>query len=191
MNDIIEKALQAIELAKANGKIKKGTNEVTKAIERGTAKLVVVAQDVNPPEITMHLPVLAREKKIPFVMVPRKEELGAACGLGISAVSVAVTEPGNASSVIAEIATASQDTSEEKKTENKKEEASEEKKTENKKEEASEEKKTENKKEEASEEKKTENKKEEASEQEATPVDEAKQDNHEEKETKEDEKSTA
>ena len=35
-----------VEKARNTGKIEKGTNEVTKAIERGTAKLVVWAGDV-------------------------------------------------------------------------------------------------------------------------------------------------
>ena len=60
--DLAEKALQAIEKAKATGRIKKGTNEVTKTIERKTAKLAVSAKDVSPPEVTMHLPLLAKEK---------------------------------------------------------------------------------------------------------------------------------
>ncbi len=34
--EIVDKVLEAIEVAKATGKIKKGTNEVTKALERGT-----------------------------------------------------------------------------------------------------------------------------------------------------------
>ena len=53
-----EKVLEAIEVAKATGKLRRGTNETTKAIERGTAKLVVVAKDITPPEIVIHLPIL-------------------------------------------------------------------------------------------------------------------------------------
>ena len=41
--NIVNKAYEAIEIASKTGKIKKGTNEVTKAIERGSAKLVLVA----------------------------------------------------------------------------------------------------------------------------------------------------
>ena len=39
-------AYQIIEKAKKTGKVEKGTNEVTKAIERGTAKFVAYASDV-------------------------------------------------------------------------------------------------------------------------------------------------
>ena len=44
-----EKVFQTIEIAKSTGKLRKGSNEVTKALEKGDAKLVVVAKDVTPP----------------------------------------------------------------------------------------------------------------------------------------------
>jgi large subunit ribosomal protein L7Ae len=101
--EIMDKVYEAVEIAKSNGKVKKGTNEVTKAIERGTAKLVAYAKDVNPPEVTMHIPLLSEEKGIPCVQIPSKEELGAAVGIGVSTVAVAITEPGNATKLIKEI----------------------------------------------------------------------------------------
>jgi len=99
-----EKILEAVELAKSTGKIKKGTNEVTKTVERGTAKLVVIAKDVSPPEITMHIPVLAKEKGVLCVEVEKKEELGAAVGLGVPTVSVAIVEEGDSKGLIEDIA---------------------------------------------------------------------------------------
>ena len=103
-DDLNEMALQAIEGAKSTGKIKKGINEVTKAVEKGTAKLVAYAGDVNPPEIVMHLPLLCKEKDIPCVKVAKKEELGAAAGLSVSTVSVAVTQEGESKDLIKQIA---------------------------------------------------------------------------------------
>jgi large subunit ribosomal protein L7Ae len=102
--EIVEKAFEAIEIAKASGKVKKGTNEVTKAIERGNAKLVAVASDVNPPEITMHIPLIAKEKGVPCITVGTREELGAAAGLNVPTVAVAVVNEGEAKAVIKEIA---------------------------------------------------------------------------------------
>ena len=102
-NALSNRALEAVELARTTGKIKKGTNEVTKAIERGTAKLVLVAKDVSPPEVVMHLPLLGKEKGVPVVEVPSKEELGAAAGLSVPAVSVAVVQEGEAKAIIKEI----------------------------------------------------------------------------------------
>ena len=102
--EIIEKAFEAIEIAKSSGKLKKGTNEVTKAVERGNAKFVAVAGDVNPPEITMHIPLISKEKGIPCVTVGSREELGAAAGLNVPTVAVAVVAEGEAKAVIKEIA---------------------------------------------------------------------------------------
>ena len=99
-----KKVLEAVEIARKTGKIKKGTNEVTKAIERGVAKLVVVAKDVSPPEITMHIPLLAKEKGVLCLEVPSKEELGAAVGISVPTVSVAIVEEGDAKKLVKELA---------------------------------------------------------------------------------------
>ena len=92
-----------VEAARKTGKIDKGTNEVTKAIERGTAKLVVAAEDVQPKEIIQHLPVLCEEKGIPFSFVDNKAKLGLAAGVPVATASVAVIEEGDAKNEIAEL----------------------------------------------------------------------------------------
>ena len=101
--ELLDKVYEAIEVAKATGKIRKGTNEATKFVEKGTAKLVVIAKDVNPPEITMHIPLIADEKGVPCVQVPSKEELGAAAGLDVPTGSVAIIQEGEAKQLIKEI----------------------------------------------------------------------------------------
>ena len=83
-----------VEKAKRTGKIEKGTNEVTKAIERGTAKLVVYATDVEPKEIVQHIPLLCKEKGIICKDVDSKQKLGIAVGIPVAASSVAVIEAG-------------------------------------------------------------------------------------------------
>ncbi len=98
-----EKAYEIIEIAKKTGALKRGTNEVTKAIERGVAAFVAVAQDVSPKEITMHIPLLAKEKGVPCIEVPSREELGTAAGLGVSSVAIAVVDAGDAKDLIAEL----------------------------------------------------------------------------------------
>jgi len=92
-----------LEKARKTGKVEKGTNEVTKSIERGTAKLVVYAADVEPKEITQHLPVLCKEKNIPCQEVDSKQKLGIAVGIPVSASSVAVIEAGDAQKDIASL----------------------------------------------------------------------------------------
>lgn len=101
--ETIDNVYEAIEVARTTGKIKKGTNEVTKAIEKGKAKLVAYAKDVSPPEITIHIPLLCEEKDVACAAVPAKEELGAAAGIGVSTVSVAITEEGEAKKLVKEI----------------------------------------------------------------------------------------
>ena len=90
-------------MAKTTGKIKKGTNEVTKAIEKVQAKLVVIAKDVQPAEITMHIPLLFKEKGVPCLEVPSKEELGSAAGLERPTVSIAIINEGDAKDLMKEI----------------------------------------------------------------------------------------
>ena len=60
--DLATKSLEALELARDTGRIKKGTNEATKGIERGVARLVIVGEDVQPPKIVAHIPAMRREE---------------------------------------------------------------------------------------------------------------------------------
>jgi large subunit ribosomal protein L7Ae len=92
-----------IEKARKTGKIEKGTNEVTKSIERETAKLVVYAADVEPKEIIQHIPVLCKEKKIKCFEVDSKKKLGISVGLQVSCSSVAIINSGDAEREIASL----------------------------------------------------------------------------------------
>lgn len=87
---------EIIEKARKTGKIEKGTNEVTKAIERGIAKLVVSAVDVDPKELVQHLPIICNEKEILFQEADNKEKLGISAGLNVGCASVAIIEAGDA-----------------------------------------------------------------------------------------------
>ena len=98
----VDKVLEAIEVAKATGKLKKGVNEVTKAVEKGKEKLAGVAANITPKEIVMNLPVLAEEKGVPYVEVPSKEDLGAAAGIDVGTAAVAIIEEGEAKALIKE-----------------------------------------------------------------------------------------
>ena len=90
-----------IEKARKTGKIEKGTNEVTKAIERETAKFVAYAKDVEPKEIVQHIPLLCADKQIPCQEVDSKRKLGIAAGLPVSCSSVVIIEAGDAEKDIA------------------------------------------------------------------------------------------
>lgn len=104
MSDILE----AVEVAKVTGKIKKGVNEVTKTIEKGTAKVVVTATDCSPKEIIMHFPIICKEKNIPYFEVASKEDLGAAAGIGRSTAAVAIMKEGEAKGLIDDLTGAKQ-----------------------------------------------------------------------------------
>ncbi len=101
--EVAERTLEAIESARSTGKIRKGANEVTKALEKGQAKLVAIAKDVTPPEIVMHLPILAAEKGVPCIEVPSKEELGAAAGLPVGTATVAIVAEGESKNIIKDV----------------------------------------------------------------------------------------
>ena len=90
-----------IEKARKTGKIEKGTNEVTKAIERGTAKLVAYASDVEPKEIVQHLPVLCKEKGIKCKEVDNKQKLGIAAGINVACSSIVIIQAGDSEKDIA------------------------------------------------------------------------------------------
>ena len=101
--EIAEASYEALRQAKQTGKIRKGTNEATKAIERGIAKLVVISEDVYPPEVVAHLPILCNEMNIPFVFVPQKELLGQAISIDIGAAVACIVEPGDAKDTLDKI----------------------------------------------------------------------------------------
>jgi len=87
--DIVEKASKT-------GKVDKGVNEVTKAVERGVAKAIVIASDVDPKELTQHLPILCKEKGIPCIEVESKEKLGIMAQINRSTAAIAILEAGDA-----------------------------------------------------------------------------------------------
>ncbi|WP_336344035.1 50S ribosomal protein L7Ae [Halalkalicoccus ordinarius] len=101
--DLQDDAIEALEVARDTGTVKKGTNETTKAIERGNAKLVYIAEDVQPEEIVLHLPELADEKGIPFVYVDTQDDVGHAAGLEVGSAAAAIVDAGDAEDDVEDI----------------------------------------------------------------------------------------
>lgn len=102
--ELVEEALELLRLAAKTGKVRKGTNETTKALERGVAKLAYVADNTDPVEVVLHIPLLSRDRKIPYIVVPDKKQLGEAAGLtNVSAAAVAIIDPGEAASILESI----------------------------------------------------------------------------------------
>ena len=102
--ELADKTYQLVELARDSGKLRKGTNEVTKLVERGEAALVVMAEDVQPEEILAHMPLLCEEKGVPYAYVPSKQELGVATGLGKATASTAILDPGKGKPLMDDVA---------------------------------------------------------------------------------------
>jgi large subunit ribosomal protein L7Ae len=87
----------------AHRRIKKGINEATKSIERGVARLVVIAEDVEPPEIIMYLPGLCDDKKAPYIFVKNKADLGKAAGIERPTAAIAIVVDGKAKALVDDI----------------------------------------------------------------------------------------
>ncbi len=101
--DLVSPILEALRVASTSGKVKKGTNEATKAIERGTSKLIIIAEDVEPPEVVAHLPILCEEQGAAFVFVPTKQELGYSLGIEITSAAAAILDAGDAQHIVDQI----------------------------------------------------------------------------------------
>lgn len=71
--------------------LKKGANEATKTLNRGTAEIIILAADAEPLEIILHLPLLCEDKNVPYVFVKSKTALGRACGVSRAVVACSIT----------------------------------------------------------------------------------------------------
>ena len=98
--DLVNAVYEAVRLAKQSGKVRKGTNETTKAIERGISKLVVIAEDVEPPEVVAHLPILCDERTSKYVFVPSKKDLGNALGIEVGSAAATIIDAGESQQIL-------------------------------------------------------------------------------------------
>ena len=103
--NLVSPIYEALRVASETGKVKKGTNEATKAIERGVSKLIIIAEDVEPPEVVAHLPILCEERGAAYAFVPSKQELGKALGIEVTSAAAAILDSGDAQHIIDEVVT--------------------------------------------------------------------------------------
>ena len=101
--ELVSPILEALRVAAQTGKVRKGTNEATKAIERGISKLIVIAEDVEPPEVVAHLPLICEEQNAAYAFVPDKQELGKALGIDVTSAAAAILDAGDAQHIIDEV----------------------------------------------------------------------------------------
>ena len=81
--ELVSPIYEALRVATQSGKVRKGTNEATKAIERGTSKLIVIAEDVEPPEVVA--------------------QLGKALGIDITSAAAAILDSGDAQHIVDQV----------------------------------------------------------------------------------------
>ena len=101
--NLVNPILESLRVAVETGKVKRGTNEATKAIERGISKLIIIAEDVEPPEVVAHLPILCEEQGTAYAFVPSKQELGKALGIEVTSAAAAILDAGDAQHIIDEV----------------------------------------------------------------------------------------
>jgi large subunit ribosomal protein L7Ae len=90
--ELADAAYEALQIAAKTGTVRKGTNETTK-------------EDVQPPEVVAHLPLLCEERKIPYIFVPNKEKIGSAIGIDVPASAASIVKEGEATGLVKEIVT--------------------------------------------------------------------------------------
>ncbi|KAJ5900036.1 hypothetical protein N7495_004780 [Penicillium taxi] len=88
---LTQSLLDLVQQANNYKQIKKGANETTKTLNRGTSELVICAADATPLAIILHLPLLCEDKNVPYVYVPSKTALGRACGVSRPVVACSIT----------------------------------------------------------------------------------------------------
>lgn len=84
--------LELVSSAQNNKQLRKGANEVTKSLNRSAAEIVVIAGDVDPIDIVMHLPLLCEDKNVPYIYVPSRAALGRSCDLSRSVIATVITK---------------------------------------------------------------------------------------------------
>jgi len=94
--NLVSPIYESLRVAVETGKVKRGTNEATKAIERGVSKLIIIAEDVEPPEVVAHLPIICEEQGADYAFVPSKQELGKALGIEVTSAAAAILDSGDA-----------------------------------------------------------------------------------------------
>ncbi|MFQ6062714.1 MAG: ribosomal L7Ae/L30e/S12e/Gadd45 family protein, partial [Methanosarcinales archaeon] len=66
-------------------------------------KLVIISEDVDPPEIVAHIPYLCEEKNTPYIYVKKQRDVGNACGLSKGSATAAIIEVGGSRSIVEDI----------------------------------------------------------------------------------------
>ncbi|KAI1418154.1 50S ribosomal protein L30e-like protein [Hypoxylon sp. FL1857] len=88
---LTQEILDLLQQGVRHGQVKKGANEVTKALNRNLYEIVVMAADTEPLAILFHLPSMAEDKSVVYVYVPSKTALGRACNVSRPVIAASFT----------------------------------------------------------------------------------------------------
>ncbi|PWY92930.1 putative snRNP and snoRNP protein [Aspergillus heteromorphus CBS 117.55] len=88
---LTQNLLDLVQQASHYRQLKKGANEATKTLNRGTAELVILAADTSPLAILLHIPLLSEDKNVPYIFVPSKLALGRATGVSRPVIAASIT----------------------------------------------------------------------------------------------------
>ncbi len=80
-------------------KVKRGVKEVGKSIRKGLTGICVFAADVSPIDVISHLPVQCENKRIPYIFVRSRVELGLSASTKRPTSVVLLTDPEESSPV--------------------------------------------------------------------------------------------
>ncbi len=89
-SELSSKILDLVQQSANYKQLRKGANEATKTLNRGTSELIIMAADTEPLEILLHLPLLCEDKNVPYVFVKSKMALGRACGVSRPVVACSI-----------------------------------------------------------------------------------------------------
>jgi len=90
--DLVNAVYEAVRIAKQSGRVRKGTNETTKAIERGTSS-----------EVVAHLPILCEERNAAYIFVPSKQQLGASLGIDVGSAAATILDAGEGQHILEQV----------------------------------------------------------------------------------------
>ncbi|KAF3393019.1 13 kDa ribonucleoprotein-associated protein [Talaromyces pinophilus] len=88
---LTQNILDVVQQASHYKQLKKGANEATKTLNRGTSEIIILAADTSPLAILLHLPLLCEDKNVPYCYVPSKLALGRATGVSRPVIAVSIT----------------------------------------------------------------------------------------------------
>ena len=73
-----KKVHKLVKKATQSKSIRRGVKEVVKALRKGEKGFCVIAGDISPVDVITHLPIMCEDRKIPYIYVHSKHDLGAA-----------------------------------------------------------------------------------------------------------------